>query len=230
MASNGKKRTIVSDSEPHRSGGIAAADGPDRFSLLLDYHLVSILSVLPIEDSVRTSVLSTGWRHLWTLPPLRLLDDSTLRRPHQDKEGRLALEGWRVRAIDRVLSAHAGPIWSCRLSCLYFHLPLLDGWIQTLSRKGVQDLALLIPMDKRFYLAPPSLITCRSLQSLELCYFRFPKPTHPRPDLVNLRALKLKRNLVTDAAVHEILSSCPALQSLALHSSPLPGPLQHDTG
>ncbi|XP_010924319.3 F-box/LRR-repeat protein At3g26922 [Elaeis guineensis] len=207
---------MVSDSEPHLSGVVAAADGPDRFSLLPDCLLVSILSLLPIEDSVRTSILSTRWRHLWTLSPIRLLDDSGLRRLHQDQEEGIPLDGWRVRAIDRVLSAHAGPIRSCRISCLYFRFPLFDGWIQTLSQKGVQDLALRIPMERRFYVVPPSLITCPSLQSLDLCYCRFPNPTHPRPDLVNLRALKLNRSLVTDAAVHEIVSSCPALRSLAL--------------
>ncbi|XP_008798331.2 F-box/FBD/LRR-repeat protein At1g13570-like [Phoenix dactylifera] len=225
MAANRKKKgKIVSDSEPHLSGGVAAADGLDLFGLLPDCLIVSILSLLPIEDSVRTSILSTRWRHLWTLAPLRLLDDSALRSERMKhialrtahQEQWRAMEGWRVQAIGRVLSAHAGPIQICRLSCLYFHVSLLDGWIQTLIRKGIQDLALLIPMEKRFYLVPPFLITCQSLQSLELCYCRFPKPTHPRPYLVNLRALKLKWSLVTDAAVHEILSSCPALQSLAL--------------
>ncbi|XP_008797499.1 F-box/LRR-repeat protein At3g26922-like [Phoenix dactylifera] len=229
MAPNRRKKgQIISDSDPHFSGGGVTADGFDRFELVPDCLLVSILSLLPIEDAVRTSVLSTRWRRLWTLAPLGLLDDSALRsekfpnkkllafRAFHDEEQWRAQEGWRVRAIDRVLSAHAGPIRSCRLSCVYFHIPLLDGWIQTLSQKGVQDLVILIPMEKRFYLVPPSLITCQSLRSLELCYCRILKPTKPRLNLVNLRVLNLKRSLVTDAAINDLLSSCPALQSLAL--------------
>ncbi|XP_010926586.3 F-box/FBD/LRR-repeat protein At1g13570 [Elaeis guineensis] len=229
MAPNRREKgNTVSDSDPHFSGGGVAADGFDRFGTLPDCLLVSILSLLPIEDAVRTSVLSTRWRRLWTLAPLRLLDDSALRsekfpnkkllafRAFHDEEQWRTQEGWRVRAIDGVLSAHAGPIRSCRLSRVYFHIPLLDGWIQTLSQKGVQDLAILIPMEKRFYLVHPSLIACQSLQSLELCYCRILKPTQPRPNLVNLRVLNLKRSLVTDAAINDLLSCCPALQSLAL--------------
>ncbi|KAJ4818934.1 F-box/FBD/LRR protein [Rhynchospora pubera] len=50
-------------------------EGLDNISRLPDCILTSILFLIPFKDSVRTSILSSHWRNLWKLTPLRL-DDS----------------------------------------------------------------------------------------------------------------------------------------------------------
>ena len=55
----------------------AAAAGEDFISALPDAILQVVLSLLPSDDTMRTSVLSRRWRNLWkATPALRVFRDS----------------------------------------------------------------------------------------------------------------------------------------------------------
>ncbi|KAJ4750222.1 F-box protein-like protein [Rhynchospora pubera] len=80
--------------------------GADRISALPEETMVSILSLLPIADAVRTSVLSHSWRHLWTLLPGFHADLSPRSGPIRRPEN-----------VDRILSSLRGPIRHFSLNC-----------------------------------------------------------------------------------------------------------------
>ncbi|KAJ1687484.1 hypothetical protein LUZ63_018874 [Rhynchospora breviuscula] len=73
--------------------------GVDRISALPEETKVSILSLLPITDAVRTSILSRSWRHLWTLLPGFHADLNSRRGQIRCPEN-----------VSRILSSLRGPV------------------------------------------------------------------------------------------------------------------------
>ena len=74
--------------------------GPDLISSLPDDMLRVIIFLLPIEDGVRTTVLSWRWRLLWRCAPLGIISEHMLctgYRKHLD-------------ALSQILGTHCGPI------------------------------------------------------------------------------------------------------------------------
>ncbi|XP_038981514.1 putative F-box/LRR-repeat protein At3g28410 [Phoenix dactylifera] len=211
-----KKRHRESDLESDMPSG------RDLIGLLPDCILAQILSLLSLKESARTSVLCTRWRRLWTLVPLRLLDDDSLRferTPCQSYDAPRSLtddEAWCARSITQILSSHPGPIRSCRLVRRFSDLPAVDGWIQALTRKDIQEFFASFFGAPTPHPLPPSLFRCESLRKLNLGNCRFPEPPLPSPTFPNLRDLTLRFAFLTDGAITNLLSNCPALQSLAL--------------
>ncbi|XP_073108770.1 F-box/FBD/LRR-repeat protein At1g13570-like isoform X2 [Elaeis guineensis] len=165
--------------------------GPDLIGLLPDCILTQILSLLSLKESARTSVLSTRWRHLWTLVPLRLLDDDSLhfeRSPCRSSHAPRSLTdeaSWCARSITQILSSHPGPIHSCRLVRRFSDLPTVDGWIQALTQRDIHQFFVCFFGDPEPHFLPSSLLRCESLRKLNL-------------------------------DITDLLSNCRALQSLAL--------------
>nr|CAB3477510.1 unnamed protein product [Digitaria exilis] len=81
------------------SGEVVVDDGVDRISALPDDLCRRIVSRLPIKDVVRTTALSTRWRHVWHSTPLVLYNS------HLDP-GDPATRA--VAAVNRVLEGHPG--------------------------------------------------------------------------------------------------------------------------
>ncbi|KAG1346863.1 hypothetical protein COCNU_06G006920 [Cocos nucifera] len=154
--------------------------GPDLIGLLPDCILTQILSLLSLKESARTSVLSTCWRHLWTLVPLHLLDDDSLhfeRAPCRSSHAPRSLtddEAWCARSITQILSSHPGPIHSCRLVRRFSDLPAVDGWIQALTQKDIQQFFVSFFGSPEPHLLPSALFRSESLRKLNLGNCRFP--------------------------------------------------------
>ncbi|EHA8590882.1 F-box/FBD/LRR-repeat protein [Cocos nucifera] len=202
-------------------GGVGEGDGPDFISLLPDCILIThILSLLPAKECARTSILSSRWRHVWTLVPLHLDDFALRREKFPDRQSKEAWgwhddRDWCVRAVNQILSVHRGPIPSFHVPRFYIDLPILNGWLQTLAQRGIQYLNLT-SCDSVNQLTP-SFLGCKTIRALKLTNFHFLEPpvTH-QPIFVNVKELILWGVGLTDETVHHLLSSCLALQLLSL--------------
>ncbi|KAG1367992.1 F-box/FBD/LRR-repeat protein [Cocos nucifera] len=196
---------------------------PDLISDLPDDLRRSILSLLPVKDSARTSLLSTRWRHLWTTASLNL-DTSVLHRSSRFTESctRSQQEAWRARAIDRILSVHRGLIPTCHLSGYFFDLPNVDTWLEILTQRGIQDLSFFcdyprrLSDDQRFFPVPSSLLTCETLVTLKLMNCELSQLPPSPPVFVNLRNLFMQSTALSDGTFRDLLSNCRSLQHLAL--------------
>jgi hypothetical protein len=89
----------------------AAASGEDRISDLPDALLHHVLSLLPVDQAVQTSVLARRWRHLWKgMPALRLVGPKTRFGTAQDLD----------RFVNRLIAARGHlPLVSCEVEEAY---------------------------------------------------------------------------------------------------------------
>lgn len=124
----------------------------DRISELPRNILESILCLLPIEDAVRTSVLSKKWRHCWTLMPHLIFDYNFVNRI-MDKLGQGSgdeeLMAYKfVSVINRSILLHKGPIIrfsltvpsrKCNAQIVHDYI---NQWISLLSIKGIKQLVV----------------------------------------------------------------------------------------
>ncbi|RCV09373.1 hypothetical protein SETIT_2G022300v2 [Setaria italica] len=153
-----------------------ASDGEDRISDLPDDLRRKIVSRLPIKDAVRTSALSTHWRHFWRSVPLVLCDAHIPRTKHFSP----------YTAITSVLTQHPGPFravhlsrWSMRM---YPNLQQVE-WARLLAEKGVEDLTFVnfpnwqrLAADASLRL-PIDILRCTKISRLRLGFWTFPGTT-----------------------------------------------------
>nr|TKW30302.1 hypothetical protein SEVIR_2G027100v2 [Setaria viridis] len=153
-----------------------ASDGEDRISDLPDDLRRKIVSRLPIKDAVRTSALSTHWRHFWRSVPLVLCDAHIPRTKHFSP----------YTAITSVLTQHPGPFravhlsrWSMRM---YPNLQQVE-WARLLPEKGVEDLTFVnfpnwqrLAADASLRL-PVDILRCTKISRLRLGFWTFPGTT-----------------------------------------------------
>ncbi|XP_027342973.1 F-box protein At1g80960-like [Abrus precatorius] len=206
----------------------------DSLNRLPNEVLIIVLSILPIDDAVRSSVLSKRWRSLWKhvshfdldvehmLQPLTMLSIP----PHalsnfivnlNAGRGLLKYSGVFLSIIGR----HLGNLTSCRIQ----HFPDMEltRWLEFLSEKkrGLKDLIIscepiFVILKQTFPLHVLPLFS--SLRSLELrCYSLESPPTF---EVCNdLKTLKLNDIHMREGALNAILKSCASLENLTILNS-----------
>ncbi|KAJ1691738.1 hypothetical protein LUZ63_015893 [Rhynchospora breviuscula] len=207
---------------PERSSVVYGASDQNQTNLisnLPDCLLSSILSVLPIRDAIRTSVLSSRWRDLWKLNPLHF-DDSSIAFDHiASPLSPFQTQVKTFEALNSIASVHPGPIHNFRISRLRepaFHCEI-DTLMQTLTRKGIRDLSLSFGhRDQLRYRLPSSFLQCQTLRKALLsdCFF-LPSPV-VNSCFPNLRDLTLEFVFLWDHLLQCLLESCKQLEVLQL--------------
>lgn len=188
----------------------------DRISELPRNVQETILCFMPIEDAVRTSILSKKWRHCWTMMPHLIFDDEFIGRMTK-KLGEYAgkkLTAYKiVSGINKILLLHKGPILKFSLTIPQYDAEIvhdyIDQWIPLLSSKGTKELILEDRMLEE--------VAAHHFSSLDLTHLRllsvwFPyKPTFGRfTYLTNLE--------LVEATYHfeQNIFDCPVLEKLTL--------------
>ncbi|CAH1451068.1 unnamed protein product [Lactuca virosa] len=217
--------------------------GGDRISNLPEHLIASIIERLPIQDAVRTCIISKKWRYIWTEMRELVFDNQFSNK--FAKNGAFGRNGFIriikqvltlskgpilkfakngafggnefIRIINQVLTLHKGPI-------LKFHLHIpnifldsfeeVDQWMLLLSRTGVRELILV--SSNRCYELPSYVFSCLELTKLKLhnCFF---KPPLKFEGFLNLEELIL-RHIDFGANLCGTKINLPQLKKLSLHS------------
>ncbi|PWA43799.1 F-box domain, FBD domain, Leucine-rich repeat domain, L domain-like protein [Artemisia annua] len=200
----------------------------DMISNLPDTILHLILSRLPSTDeAIRTSILSTRWRYLWTSVHSLNLDWSSKLKPYA-KFSKTKFK----KFVYSVLLNKAQNFDSLRLCCLdYYNMSTVRRWIQAASMRKVKSLDLMFcakAIHDRFertdryevIVLPCCLFTCDSLESLRLFLYRRPLSLPRCNGFPALRVLELNSVHCFDHDfIERLLEICPLLQKLSLIDS-----------
>ncbi|CAO1946527.1 unnamed protein product [Urochloa humidicola] len=145
-----------------------AGEGPDhdRLSDLPDDILVSIVSLLPINQAARCSVLASRWPRIFPRTFLEFRAYGTDRRDAID-------------VVNSILATHpAAPVRSFSIAFLRPRDGVdpsgTGGWLQDLALRGVQELCLSSPETTVRPVIPASLFACAALTRLEASSCTFP--------------------------------------------------------
>ncbi|XP_076885262.1 F-box/FBD/LRR-repeat protein At1g13570-like [Bidens hawaiensis] len=163
----------------------------DFISRMPDIVVTSILDRLPLQEAVRTDVLSKEWRFKWNTLTQLVFDEDFFEYLTQTED-----QNNQVRVLVSRLLHLTGPITKCVIQ-VYAGLDVDDEdighWILSLSRKGIKELTL----DSRDY-----------------C-FNLPPTFHGFPNLLSLELYVSGKNNEHG----EFISRCPLLENLKLSSS-----------
>ncbi|CAN1332851.1 F-box/FBD/LRR-repeat protein At1g13570 [Linum perenne] len=165
-----------------------------------------ILTFLPIKESVRTSILSKQWRHLWRSVPQLVFDEhfAAIHELNESSEVMLII-------IYQALLVHEGPINKFELAIPGMKCcPQFDQLINSLSAKSVKELFLRIDS---YALLPSSLFSVPDLNSLKLQGFIFEEPIWS-VGFSKLTLLELKHVKLHNGFLQNFLPKCPLLEEL----------------
>ncbi|XP_052188113.1 F-box/FBD/LRR-repeat protein At1g13570-like isoform X2 [Diospyros lotus] len=183
----------------------------DIISHLPSNVIEEILMRMPIQDAVRTSVLSKKWRYAWVTLPQLVFDDAFYIKSRTQKNKLMM-------AIYQVLLLHRGPILKFKLSLSILDSCFeIDQLILFVSNNGIQEFVLDIQKGEPYKL-PSSFFSCLQLKHLELrsCLFN---PPLSFKGFSRLSSLELWDVVITSKVFSSLISSCPLLEELKLVNS-----------
>lgn len=187
----------------------ASNSAPEDVINIMPKNVVSsILGFLPIQDAVRTSILSKNWRYNWTMLTQLVFGKEFFEyilRTKGDVDGRI---------ITRVLAHLEGVITKFALvipNYMEFDVDDIYLWAKLISGKGMNEFAL-INMKTPIEL-PAHLFSCVDLKHLRLhnCYFR-----HNASFCGFRNLLSLDFSMVSYG---ELITLCPLLEVLKINHS-----------
>ncbi|KAI3763940.1 hypothetical protein L2E82_13938 [Cichorium intybus] len=183
----------------------------DRISALPQDTIENILSLMPIRDALRTSILSKKWRYCWTRMPKLVFNDALVGVPSDIEEmNKYKL----VNAIFHVLLLHRGPISEIRICVVDTEISYaIDQMILHLSRrKNIKKLFLGI---YEYYTLPRSFFSWQGLEHLVLLYCDFEPPLMFN-GFSMLKTLIFHEVYITANMLRRFLTGCPLLEEFAL--------------
>ncbi|XP_071739410.1 F-box/FBD/LRR-repeat protein At1g13570-like [Rutidosis leptorrhynchoides] len=187
----------------------------DRISSLPENIIETILSLMPIRDALRTSILSKRWRYCWMTMPKLVFDHNLVRAISGTG---ILLKYKLVNAIFHVLLMHNCP------AIIKFELDVDKMDMETefhpiilyLSRRtNVKDLIIDNNTSDIFYKLPTSFFLIQGLESLELMGCDL-EPPLTFNGFNKLRKIDFDDVQVSTKDLQHFLSSCPLLEEVIL--------------
>ncbi|KAI3860547.1 hypothetical protein MKX03_025479, partial [Papaver bracteatum] len=206
---------------------IVRRDGADQISTLPDDMLVRILSLIPTEEAVTTSLLSKRWKSFWTLIPV--LDFDYVRFSEKFNVPSLIDQKRRfLEFVEHVLFRHElEPLEKLRLA---FDITEFDEYISKASMLvkfamrsncltidlefGCQTTDIFFPEYDKMYTLPPCLFPHQSVSQLKLTDCKF-TPSLYR-NFTSVKIVKLTSVDLQKDSVYDLVSKCPCLEELHL--------------
>ncbi|XP_072989780.1 F-box/LRR-repeat protein At3g26922-like [Typha latifolia] len=178
----------------------------DRISGLPDGILHHVLSFLPLDGAVRTSVLSSRWRRLWCSNPVLRFKFSFDESDNRDV----------ASIVDHCLHV-CSPIPKLRSAIFPTHDAgdALTRWIRFAAERAVEVLVIRRHYESPPFYLPPLLFECSSISSLKIQCSRFPSPMPPVV-LPSLQTLDFDRVDFSNGDLNALLACLPSLENLTL--------------
>ena len=194
----------------------------DRMSDLPESLLTHILSFLPTQKAITTSILSSRWKDLWTLVPK--LDINTEELHPIDKH---------EHTVSRIFHQHKTPyLQTFRLAYSCDNRSDVDAWISNVAARKVEELDLKIYDDGywdfqhlRSYHSH-EIFSCKTLVVLNLRSRIVIDP----PSSFQFPSLKILGLFYVDYksdSLSGLLSGCPVLEDLSFESACMGGVFNH---
>ncbi|XP_023748226.1 F-box/FBD/LRR-repeat protein At1g13570 [Lactuca sativa] len=182
----------------------------DRISTLPQDTMEKVLSLMPIRDALRTSILSKKWRYCWTGMPTLVFDDKIVKlSSNVEKE---IVKYKLVNAIFHVLLLHKGPISELNIFISNAEIANeIDQIILHLSwSKNIKKFYFGI---YKSYKLPFSFFSLQGLECLELlfCKIEIPLMFNGFSMLKYLRFYDVK---ITAKMLQQFLTACPLLEGI----------------
>ncbi|XP_030966371.1 putative F-box protein At1g49610 [Quercus lobata] len=185
----------------------------DRISAFSDSILLSILSFLPINDAIKTGVLSKRWASLWTSLPSLSFDSGSFE----------SFEDF-TKAVDDTLllhTAHKLTNFDIQFEDDYDTVlnPRLDLWVRFATNAKVEKLSLHLWRPDRFdldrYQLPQHLYANKFVSEFNFsCCKILPKAL---PHWSSLKRLCIWNSALCEDVIRKVLMGSPRLESLELH-------------
>ncbi|KQJ86067.2 hypothetical protein BRADI_4g03093v3 [Brachypodium distachyon] len=198
-----------------RSAGVRRYVGVDRLSDLPDGILGDIVSLLPIDDGVRTQILASRWRHIWRSSAPLNIDCGALvarSRGHGDADELRGL-------VSRILSSHRGTVRRFRVPAHFVdQAATIDAWLQSAALDNLQELDLWYSHDY-LHLPLPRCGVSRFSTTLRVATIKqcnLPDSTVQGLQFPLLKQLELRHVLVSECSLNRMIASCPALVCLTI--------------
>ncbi|KAM0047748.1 putative F-box domain, leucine-rich repeat domain superfamily, F-box-like domain superfamily [Helianthus debilis subsp. tardiflorus] len=187
---------------------------PDRISNLPSSLVQTILTLIPIRDAYRTSILSRNWRHRCVNLPKLEFDDKLLEK---STNSQLSIKCKVVHAIYTVLLLHRGPV--LEFSLCVSQLPScceIDQIIMHLANNTtVEKFNLVIGLGHSAYKLPSSFFSLKRLTHINLnnCVVQLQSTSFRFERLTRLCFHNVS---ITNKMLISFISCCPILKSLTL--------------
>ncbi|OMO76511.1 hypothetical protein CCACVL1_15610 [Corchorus capsularis] len=242
MKKKATTRSKGKDKDPKQKRLKTIKKGKDGISALPDSILHRILSLLPMEEAVRTGVLSKEWKFLWTCVTNLNISDSRLAKNTIDSGDYLKRFFNSMKRTLLLCSSEKIERFSLRFDRAYApevleksELDVNVTWcLRFATIRNVEDLELLLPMPKEEdeeyeegamamedeeasgYVMPKFLYQNSSLTKLSSKYCDYKVKVAP-VSWTSLKVLTISKSRFKEGMLQKILSGSPLLECLELH-------------
>ncbi|KAF6149814.1 hypothetical protein GIB67_010888 [Kingdonia uniflora] len=179
----------------------------DQISNLPEELLLQIVSFLPTNDVISTSVLSTRWRSLWR--SIKALDFNEYNFTNQDRFKNF---------VDKTLilfDTHINLQRYCILTNVVIPSEVIDRWVRCPLARNVQEFVLSYQKRDDLYCLPSSLFNSKSITTLQLSFCKI-GDFNGDTTLLSLKAVLLTVVSVTKQTLQRVVTSFPVLEILSL--------------